>query len=51
LRDVHHRPDVVAAHRELVEAGNAVRHLVVVEDLIAENIAGARRRLASADRS
>jgi hypothetical protein len=33
----------------LVEAGNGVQHLVVVEDLTAEKIAGARRRPSSAD--
>ena len=42
------RVDVVAAHRELVEASNAVRHLLVVEDLTADKIAEARSRLARA---
>jgi hypothetical protein len=42
------RADVVAAHRELVEASNGVRHLLVIEDLTAEKIAEARGRLARA---
>jgi hypothetical protein len=40
--------DVVAAHRELVEASNGVRHLLVIEDLTVEKIAEARGRLARA---
>jgi hypothetical protein len=40
--------DVIAAHRELVEASNGVRHLLVVEDLTQEQIEAARRRLALA---
>jgi len=40
--------DVVSAHRELVEASNAVRHLLVVEDLTPEKIDEARDRLARA---
>ena len=42
------RVEVVAAHRELVEASDAVRHLLVVEDLTAEKIEAARSRLARA---
>ena len=42
------RVDVVAAHRELVEASDAVRHLLVVEDLSTDRIAAARTRLARA---
>jgi hypothetical protein len=42
------RVDVVAAHRELVEASNGVRHLLVVEDITAEKINEARTRLARA---
>jgi hypothetical protein len=42
------RSEVVAAHRELVEASDAVRHLLVVEDLTQEKIDEARRRLALA---
>ncbi|MGZ4676168.1 MAG: hypothetical protein ACXVJ7_16615 [Acidimicrobiia bacterium] len=42
------RVDVVAAHRELVEASDGVRRLLVVEDLTAEKIADARGRLARA---
>jgi hypothetical protein len=37
--------EVVAAHRELVEASNAIRHLLVVEDLTVEQIQEARGRL------
>jgi hypothetical protein len=40
--------EVVAAHRELVEASDAVRHLLVVEDLTQEKIDSARERLARA---
>ena len=40
------RTEVVAAHRELVEASDGVRHLLVVEDLTAEKIKAARSRLA-----
>ena len=40
--------DVIAAHRELVEASNGVRHLLVVEDLTAEMIEAARARLSQA---
>lgn len=42
------RTEIVAAHRELVEASDAVRHLLVVEDLTQEKIDDARRRLARA---
>jgi hypothetical protein len=42
------RADVVAAHRELVEASDAVRHLLVVEDLTQDKIDNARDRLALA---
>ena len=42
------RVDVVAAHRELVEASAGVRHLLVVEDITAEKINEARSRLARA---
>jgi hypothetical protein len=42
------RADVVAAHRELVEASDAVRHLLVVEDLTQDKIDDARDRLARA---
>jgi hypothetical protein len=42
------RVDVVAAHRELVDASDAVRHLLVVEDLTQEQIDDARHRLALA---
>jgi hypothetical protein len=42
------RADVVAAHRELVEASDAVRHLLVVEDLTQDRIDDARDRLARA---
>jgi hypothetical protein len=40
--------EVIAAHRELVEASNGVRHLLVVEDLTPEKIGEARDRLARA---
>ncbi|MEP6624469.1 MAG: hypothetical protein ABJC79_08500 [Acidimicrobiia bacterium] len=40
--------ELIAAHRELVEASDAVRHLLVVEDLTAEKIKTARSRLARA---
>ena len=42
------RTEIVAAHRELVEASDAVRHLLVVEDLTQEQIDAARGRLARA---
>ena len=42
------RTDVVLAHRELVEASDAVRHLLVVEDLTQERVDAARSRLAPA---
>ena len=42
------RVEMVAAHRELVEASDGVRHLLVVEDLTAEKIKTARSRLALA---
>ncbi|MEO6467474.1 MAG: hypothetical protein ABIP21_00130 [Acidimicrobiia bacterium] len=42
------RVEMVAAHRELVEASDGVRHLLVVEDLTAEKIKTARNRLALA---
>lgn len=42
------RVEVIAAHRELVEASDGVRHLLVVEDLTAEKISEARSRLARA---
>lgn len=42
------RVEVVAAHRELVEASDGVRHLLVVEDLTAEKIKEARSRLERA---
>ena len=45
---INNNVDVVAAHRELVEASNGVRHLLVVEDLTPEKIAAARDRLARA---
>ena len=46
--DMSDRADVVAAHRELVEASDAVRHLLVVEDLTQEKVDAARGRLARA---
>jgi hypothetical protein len=48
LKDVIEREQVVAAHRELVEASDAVRHLLAVEDLTQERIDDARDRLARA---
>jgi hypothetical protein len=42
------RGDVVAAHRELVEASDGVRHLLVIEDLTEDKIQEARNRLARA---
>jgi hypothetical protein len=42
------RIDMVAAHRELVEASNGVRHLLVTENLTADQIGEARSRLARA---
>ena len=42
------RADVVAAHRQLREASDAVQHLVVVEDLTQQQIDDARDRLARA---
>ena len=47
--DVIHRAEVVAAHRELVEASDAVRYLLAVEDLTQERIDDARDRLGRAD--
>jgi hypothetical protein len=48
LSSVIERSEVVAAHRELVEASDAVRHLLVVEDLTQDQIDEARGRLARA---
>jgi stalled ribosome rescue protein Dom34 len=45
---VINRTEIVAAHRELVEASDAVRHLLVVEDLTREQIMAARERLTRA---
>jgi len=42
------RAQAVAAHRELVEASDAVRHLLVVEELTQKRIDEARDRLARA---
>jgi hypothetical protein len=42
------RADVVAAHRQLREASDAVQHLFVVEDLTQQQIDDARDRLARA---
>ena len=42
------RADVVAAHRQLREASDAVQHLLVVEDLTQQQIDDARHRLARA---
>ena len=42
------RATLVAAHRELGEASDAVRHLLVVEDLTQLQIDEARDRLARA---
>ena len=46
--DMVNRDEMVAAHRELVEASDAVRHLLVVEDLTTEKIREARSRLERA---
>ncbi len=40
--------DVVAAHRQLREASDAVQHLLVVEDLTQQQIDDGRDRLARA---
>jgi hypothetical protein len=48
LSSVIERSEVVAAHRELVEASNAVRHLLVVDDLTQDKIDAARGRLTRA---
>jgi hypothetical protein len=45
---VINRSEIVAAHRELVEASDAVRQLLVVEDLTQTKIDDARGRLARA---
>jgi len=42
------RADVVAAHRQLREASDAVQHLLVVGDLTQQQIDDARDRLARA---
>jgi hypothetical protein len=42
------RADVVASHRQLREASDAVQHLLVVEDLTQQQIDDARDRLARA---
>ena len=42
------RVEMIAAHRELVEASDGVRHLLVVENLTPEMIKTARSRLALA---
>jgi hypothetical protein len=42
------RADVVAAHRQLREASDAVQHLLVVEDLTQQQIDDARDCLARA---
>jgi hypothetical protein len=42
------RADVVAAHRQLREASDAVQQLLVVEDLTQQQIDDARDRLARA---
>jgi hypothetical protein len=42
------RANVVAAHRQLREASDAVQHLLVVEDLTQQQIDDARDRLAQA---
>jgi hypothetical protein len=42
------RADVVAAHRQLREASDAVQHLLVVEELTQQQIDDARERLARA---
>ena len=46
--DVLDRGEVVAAHRELCEASDAVRQLLVVEGLTQSQIDDARDRLAQA---
>jgi hypothetical protein len=48
LKDVIERVEVVAAHRELVEASDAVRQLLAVEELTQQKIDDARDRLARA---
>jgi hypothetical protein len=42
------RADMVAAHRQLREASDAVQHLLVVEDLTQQQIDDARDRLGRA---
>jgi hypothetical protein len=42
------RAELVAAHRELCEASDAVRHLLVVEDLTQVQVDLARERLSRA---
>ena len=42
------RAEMIAAHRELVEASDGVRHLLVVEDLTTDKIKEARSRLERA---
>ena len=42
------RADVIAVHRQLREASDAVQHLLVVEDLTQQQIDYARDRLARA---
>lgn len=48
LSRVIERAEVVAAHRELVAASDAVRQLLVVEDLTQAKIDAARERLSRA---
>jgi len=48
LRGMSNRADMVAAHRELVEASDGVRHLLVIEHLTPEKVDEARSRLARA---
>jgi|GEM_PF-3883604 hypothetical protein len=48
ITKVIERHEVVAAHRELCEASDAVRHLLVVETLTQTQIDEARDRLARA---
>lgn len=48
ITTVIERHEVVAAHRELCEASDAVRHLLVVETLTQTQIDDARDRLARA---
>ena len=48
LADVIERTEIVAAHRELVEASDGVRYLLAVEDLTQERIDDARDQLARA---